>query len=85
MPETSCEKALERVLIYLRLDGQVLTTESCHAALRLVEEAISHGDGPDLPGRCIELIPEYFDTRTIDIPASAPPLKRGHLGYFRDE
>lgn len=82
MPETLCQQALERVLTYLRDDGVDLCADTCQQALRLVNDAMTEGDGPDLPARCIDRLPEYFDLNGTDIPTSNPPLERGHIGYY---
>lgn len=85
MPDTLCQQALERVLTYLRDDGVELCAETCRQALRLVDDAMTDGDGTDLPARCIERVPEYFALRGIDIPPANPPLERGHIGYYRHD
>lgn len=82
MPETLCQQAIDRVLTYLQEDGVALDRETCRQVLRLVDSAMKEGDGQELPARCIELVPEYFDLPDLEIPASAPPLMRGHLGYY---
>ncbi|WP_373002410.1 hypothetical protein [Marinobacter sp.] len=81
MPENLCQQALERVLTYLDDDGVVLTTDACRRALRLVETAMGQGDGPDLPARCVDSIPEYFNYPHAHIPDATPPLNRGRIGY----
>lgn len=81
MPDTFCQQALARVLTYLGDDGVVLTTETCRQALRLVESALAEGAGPDLPARCINSIPDYFERPREIIPHASPPLKRGCIGY----
>lgn len=85
MPEIPCQQALERVLTYLRNDGVELCAETCQQVLRLVGESLADGDGPDLPARCIDRLPDYFDLDGMDIPASGPPLERGHIGYYPHE
>jgi len=82
MPETLCQQALERVLTYLRDDGVELTPQICQRALRLIDEAMTEGDGPDLPARCIDRVPAYFDRQVLAIPPASPPLERGHIGYY---
>jgi hypothetical protein len=82
MPETLCQQAIERVMTYLRDDGVELDAETCRQVLRLVDGAMTEGDGPGLPARCIELVPDYFNLPGMDIPAPIPPLMRGHLGYY---
>lgn len=82
MPETLCQQALERVLTYLRDSGLELSRETCRQSLRLVNDAMTDGDGPDLPARCIERLPEYFELPGVEFPLVAPPLKRGHIGYY---
>lgn len=82
MPETQCQQALERVLTYLRDSGIDLNADTCRQALRLVDQALTVGDGPDLPARCIDRVPEYFNLPAMDIPPPAPPLERGHIGYY---
>lgn len=81
MPEILCQQALERVLTYLGDDGVALTTDTCRQALRLVDAAMAQGAGPDLPARCIDSIPDYFERPVERIPEANPPLKRGHIGY----
>jgi hypothetical protein len=81
MPEILCRQALERVLTYLDDDGVVLTADACRRALRLVETSLAQGAGPDLPARCINRIPDYFERPHERIPSANPPLKRGHIGY----
>ncbi len=81
MPEILCQQALERVLTYLDDDGVALTANTCRQALRLVEAAMVEGGGPDLPARCIDSIPDYFERPYRRIPDANPPLKRGHIGY----
>ncbi|NMT63825.1 hypothetical protein [Marinobacter orientalis] len=81
MPEILCQQALERVLIYLGDDGVALTTDTCRQALRLVETSMAQGAGQDLPARCIDSLPDYFERSCDSIPDCSPPLKRGHIGY----
>lgn len=85
MPETLCQQAVERVLTYLRDDGVELRAETCRQVLRLVDEAMAEGDGPDLPARCIDRVGDYFSLSGMDIPSSSPPLERGHIGYYRHD
>jgi hypothetical protein len=82
MPETVCQQAIERVMTYLRDDGVELDAVTCRQVLRLVDSAMKDGGGLDLPARCIELVPDYFNLPGMDIPAPIPPLMRGHLGYY---
>jgi len=82
MPDTLCQRALERILTYLRDDGVELDTDTCRQVLRLVENTMMEGDGPDLPARCVERVPDYFDLPGMAIPPPTPPLERGHLGYY---
>lgn len=82
MSETLCQQALERVLTYLRDGGTDLNAETCSKALRLVDEALMEGNGPDLPARCIDRVPQYFSQPAVDIPPPGPPLERGHIGYY---
>jgi len=81
MPEILCQQALERVLTYLGDDGVTLTTDTCRQALNLVESALAEGIGPDLPARCIDRIPFYFELPCEAIPDASPTLKRGRIGY----
>ncbi|WP_417566856.1 hypothetical protein [Marinobacter sp.] len=81
MPEILCQQALERVLTYLEDYGVALTADACRQALRLVETSMAEGAGPDLPARCIDNIPGYFELPHESIPDANPPLKRGHIGY----
>lgn len=81
MPETLCQRALERVLTYLDDDGVDLTTDTCRQALRLVEALMARDAGPDLPARCIDSISEYFERSYYRIPDASPPLERGYIGY----
>jgi hypothetical protein len=80
-PEIFCQQALERVLTYLGDDGVTLTTDTCRQALSLVESALAEGVGPDLPARCIDRIPYYFELHCEVILNASPMLKRGRIGY----
>lgn len=80
-PDVLCQQALERVLTYLGDDGVALTAATCRQALRLVESVIVDEIGPDLPARCVDLIPDYFERPAEVIPDASPPLQRGCIGY----
>ena len=82
MPETLCQQAIERVMTYLRDDGVELDAETCRQVLRLVDGAMTEGDGPDLPARCIELVPDYFNRQGMEIPAPIQTIMRGPLVYY---
>ncbi|MCG2581835.1 MAG: hypothetical protein KA296_13265 [Marinobacter sp.] len=82
MSETVCQLALERVLTFLRESEVGLDAETCRKALRLVDDALTEGDGPDLPARCVDRVPEYFSLPEMDVPPPGPPIERGHIGYY---
>ncbi|EON92770.1 hypothetical protein MARLIPOL_08454 [Marinobacter lipolyticus SM19] len=82
MPETVCQLALERVLTFLCDSGVDLDSETCRTALRLVDDALTEGDGPDLTARCVDRVPEYFSLPEMNVPLAGPPLERGHIGYY---
>lgn len=84
MSDIQCQQALDRVLTYLQDDGQALTPGTCRKALRLVDEAIEQDPGPNLPARCMDRLPEYFNPADPEIPLPNPPLDRGHVRYFSD-
>ena len=77
-----CQQALDRVLVYLQGDGLELTAETCRKALRLVDEAMAEGAGPDLPARCMDLVPGHFELSDLEFPRPSPTLIRGHVRYF---
>ena len=85
MPGILCQQALARVLVYLDDVGVELTADNCRRALGLIETVLAEGDNQDieadLPARCFERIPDYFECPHEAIPQAGPPLKRGCIGY----
>ncbi|TGN41501.1 hypothetical protein [Marinobacter confluentis] len=80
-PAALCQQALARVLTYLGDLGVTLDVTTCAQALRLVESALGDGITSDLPGQCIQRIPDYFQPIDDAIPPASPDLERGCIGY----
>jgi len=80
MGDTMCERALARVLAYLRGMDVPLTVAASIAALRLVEEALARNEA-DLYGYIMDRIPERFTLPEIQLPPLTPPIHRGSIDY----
>ncbi|NPU94483.1 MAG: hypothetical protein HPY82_21440 [Gammaproteobacteria bacterium] len=81
MSQTQCEQILSRVLAYLSSLGMPVTREVSMAALRLVEEALSQEDFPDLYAWVMARLPQQFALPQLELPPLAPPINRGSIGY----
>ena len=82
MAKTLSERALARVLAYLKGMAVPMNTRTHIAALKLVEEALAR-DEADIYVYIMDRIPERFSLPELQLPPLSPPLQRGSIGYGR--
>lgn len=97
MDDISFQHVFSRVYSYLCEAGIEMTSERCRTMLQLIDDAMAEiGEGStnivndrrELAGHrllkgVMDRLPEYFAIPEVTIPAVAPPLCRGSIGYHR--
>lgn len=97
MDDISFQHVFSRVYGYLCEAGVEMTSERCRQMLQLIDDVMAEiGEGSsyaatdrrELVGHrllkgVMDRLPEYFDIPEVGIPAVAPPLSRGSIGYHR--
>ena len=82
MQQLPCQKALDRVIAYLRGSGIHPGVEECRKALELVSHALQQDPDGDYMKLVMELLPRYFDLPQSKLTLEAgPELLRGSMGY----
>lgn len=80
MIKTDAEHALSRVLAYLSLLGMPVNRDLEIVALKLVEEALISEEA-DIFQYVMKLLPQRFSLPPLSLPRTAPPIRRGSIGY----
>jgi hypothetical protein len=77
-----CQKALDRVIAYLRGSGIKPGVNECRTALELVDHALQQAPDGDYLKLVMELLPQYFELPQPKLALEAgPELLRGSMGY----
>jgi hypothetical protein len=77
-----CQKALDRVIAYLRGSGIHPGVNECRTALELVGHALQKAPDGDYISLVMELMPQYFELPQPKLTLEAgPELLRGSMGY----
>jgi hypothetical protein len=77
-----CQKALDRVIAYLRGSGIKPGVNECRTALELVGHALQQAPDGDHLSLVMELLPQYFELPQPKLTLEAgPELLRGSMGY----
>ncbi|MDO6824606.1 hypothetical protein [Marinobacter sp. 1_MG-2023] len=85
MEDISFQQVFGRVYSYLSEAGVEMTSERCRQMLQLIDDAMAEvGEdkgGHRLLENVMDRLPDYFSIPGAIIPAVAPPLCRGSIGY----
>lgn len=74
------ELTLGRVLDYLTHCGVEPTPTVVHRALRIIEDALQHGEENLLP-RVFSNLSKHIDLPEAPVPYPVPPINRRSMGY----
>ena len=80
MAQTLAEQTLSRVCNYLSAMGIELTRDVTMQVLKLVEAGLAE-EQEDPLHFVITRIPEDFTLQHVALPTTAPPIKRGSMGF----
>lgn len=93
MDKAICQRALDRVMLYLQSYGLEPTPSVYRRALALIDDCLSEAGVADmdacdtglLPGGVLAMVfdrlPQVFDLSEPDLPIQRPPILRGSIGY----
>ena len=82
MEQLPCQKALDRVIAYLRGCGVNPGVNECRTALELVGQALQQAPDGDYLNVVMALLPQYFELpQPVLALEAAPELLRGSMGY----
>lgn len=77
-----CQKALDRVIAYLRGSGINPGVNECRTALELVDHALQQAPDGDYVKLVMVLLPQYFELPQSTLTLQAgPDLLRGSMSY----
>jgi hypothetical protein len=85
--DISFQQVFSRVYNYLCEAGVDMASEQCRQMLQLIDDAVAEVGADEGGHRLLEnamnRLPDYFTVPDVQIPAVAPPLCRGSIGYRR--